>query len=107
MNTDEESIKFYAKSVFKYQEDAQINYKTAVGSYLQFFLTNNERESYAKADPKFIHNTTGYNGIYIFICQATNIYCPKCVLFNDEKKIISLKLEPDSFRGPKLQFGLI
>ncbi len=96
MNNDEEAIKFYAMSVFKYNEDGQMNYKTDIWPYLQFFLTNKEREAYAKVDPKYIHNVAGYKRIFnIFISQVKNIYGPKRVLFNEEKKIISLKLEPD------------
>ncbi len=30
MDTDEESINFYARSVFKYQEDAKMNFKTSI-----------------------------------------------------------------------------
>ena len=95
MNTDEESIKFYARCVFKYQEEAKMDFKTSVWPYLKFFLTEQERDSFANVDPKFYYTTRGYKRIRdIFLYQIKSEHGNKCIKFNKKKRAIFLKLEP-------------
>ena len=94
MNSDEDSINFYI-TVFKYRQDAQMDFKKSIWPYLKFFLTEQERDSYSKVVPKFIHNTRGYKRIYkIFLRQIKSVHGKNCVQFSKKKRAISLKLEP-------------
>ena len=79
MNTDEESIHFYASCVFKYRKEGRMKFKTSIWPYLKFFLTEQERDSYSKVNPQFIHNTSGYKRIYnIFLHQIKSIHGKNC-----------------------------
>ncbi len=94
MNSDDEAIRFYAASVFKYKDGAKMQFKSGIWPYLKFVLTEEERRTYANVAPAFIHNTTGYKRIYnLFHTQVKIIHGKKAIKFIRGRPVC-LELEP-------------